>query len=124
GLASGLSHRSRDALVDRYAAPWRSRAHPPVSRRARQHHLPRDHQVGLNPPCPLRKSNSASVIRSMDATLDLMSHSSPAISEVLKDMEGAVAELLAMHTSKAESWWPSEMLPRPYRPEDARRLSQ
>jgi acyl-[acyl-carrier-protein] desaturase len=49
---------------------------------------------------------------------------SPAVSEVLKDMEESVADLLAMHTSKAESWWPSEMLPRAYRPEDAKRLAQ
>jgi acyl-[acyl-carrier-protein] desaturase len=60
----------------------------------------------------------------MNGRLGLAPVPSPAISEVLADMEGSVASLLAMHTCKAESWWPSEALPRAYRPEDARRLSE
>lgn len=43
---------------------------------------------------------------------------------MLKDIEEPVAQLLAQHTNKTEQWWPSAMLPRPYRPDDAQRLAQ
>jgi acyl-[acyl-carrier-protein] desaturase len=49
---------------------------------------------------------------------------SMAASETLRDIEPSVGELLNAHTCKAEQWWPGEMLPRPYRPEDAGRLAQ
>lgn len=60
----------------------------------------------------------------MHATLSHAALASRSVSEVLRDIEGSVADLLAKHTQKAESWWPAEMLPRPYRPEDADRLSR
>jgi acyl-[acyl-carrier-protein] desaturase len=47
-----------------------------------------------------------------------------AASETLRDIEPAVGELLSLHICKAEQWWPGELLPKPYRPEDAQRLAQ
>ena len=60
----------------------------------------------------------------MAATLITPPVPSRAASDVLKDIEEPVAQLLAQHTNKTEQWWPSAMLPRPYRPDDAPRLAQ
>lgn len=66
----------------------------------------------------------ASVLGGMNAALMKTLATSMAVSETLRDIETPVAALLATHTQKAESWWPGEMLPRPYRPDDAARLSR
>jgi acyl-[acyl-carrier-protein] desaturase len=60
----------------------------------------------------------------MNVALTHLPTASPTTSETLRDIEPSVAALLSAHTGKAEQWWPSEMLPRAYRPEDARRLAQ
>src|SRR5687767_4773940 len=60
----------------------------------------------------------------MNAALMQTLATSMAATETLRDIEPSVGCLLTQHTTKAEQWWPGEMLPRPYRPDDARRLKQ
>jgi len=71
-----------------------------------------------------RKGDAASVLQGMAATMSHPPVPSRATSDVLRDIEEPVAKLFAQHTNKAQQWWPSAMLPRPYRPEDANRLAQ